>query len=89
MDRAVALRYDDRTPAPFVLANEKGELAKKLVGLAKEYGVPVTSESDLENKLILLQPGTMIPDELFGPIAEIFALIMKLEPELYEKDTNR
>lgn len=87
MDRAIALRYDESVAVPYVLANERGELAKKLIGLAQKYGVPVTSKPELQEKLILLRPGDVIPEHLYGPIAELFAFIMRLESGRYEKNS--
>lgn len=73
---AVALRYDDSLPAPFVLARERGEQARRLLSLARRYGVPVRNAPELEARLIELDPGTIIPEELFAPIAEIFAFVL-------------
>ncbi len=86
MDRAVALKYDRSLPAPFVVAAGRGELAERLLALAKAHGIPVTSSDELTNRLVLLRPGEIIPEELFGPIARVFALIGDLERQQAEQN---
>lgn len=75
-ESAVALRYDTTLPAPFVVARERGARARALLSLARRYGVPVRSAPELEERLIELEPGNVIPQELFAPVAEIFAYVL-------------
>lgn len=77
--KAVALRYDTRLPAPFVTATGRGEQARRLVALARRYGVAVTSAPELAEHLVYLQPGDVIPEELFMPVARILAFVLDLE----------
>ena len=86
MDRAVALKYDTSLPAPFVVASGRGALAQRLLALAKGHGIPVTSSDELADRLIYLRPGAIIPEELYGPIAKVFALIGDLERQQAEQN---
>jgi flagellar biosynthesis protein len=76
---ASAVRYDRRLPAPFVVASGSGRRAEQLLSLAQEYGVPVQNAPELAERLIELDPGTVIPEELFQPVAEILAFVLALE----------
>ena len=78
MDRflAAALRYDDSMPAPIVIAHGRGELAERMVDLARKSGVPVESAPELADRLIVLEPGAVIPDDIYDPVARIFAFLM-------------
>jgi flagellar biosynthesis protein len=80
-DTAIALRYDTSLPAPFVVAHGRGDLAKRVIGIASLHGVPVRSEPELAERLIMLEPGSVIPEELFEPVAKILAFVLDLENE--------
>lgn len=77
--KAVALRYDTRLPAPFVTAAGRGELAHRLVALARRFDVPVQNASELAERLVYCKPGDVIPEELFVPVARILAFVLDLE----------
>lgn len=79
--RAIALRYDDSLPAPFVLASGRNQLADRLVDMAVRYGVPLERGDDLVDRLIVLEPGMVIPEELYQPIAQIFAFLAQIEKD--------
>lgn len=76
---AVALRYDDRLPAPFVAASGRGDLAARLLDVARRSGVPIVEDESLADRLICLDPGTVIPEELFPPVAAVLSFILNLE----------
>ena len=78
---AVALRYDDSLPAPFVVASGRNELADRLVDVAARCGVAVERRDDLVERLVVLDPGTVIPEELYRPIARIFAFLTQIEED--------
>ncbi|SIQ97040.1 flagellar biosynthesis protein [Alkalispirochaeta americana] len=77
---AAAIRYDSSLPAPFVVARGKGELARKMLSMARAAGVPVRSDADLAERLVWLTPGEAIPQELFFPVAEILSFVLRLDP---------
>lgn len=72
---SVALRYDTSLPAPFVAAKGKAELAKKLVRLAEEYGVPVVSDPALAESLFYLEVGEFIPEPFYRVVAELLVMV--------------
>lgn len=78
---AVALRYDDSLPAPIVTAKGRNEAAERLIDLAQRYGVPVESAPELAERLVVLDPESLIPEELYQPIARIFAFIMQIDED--------
>jgi flagellar biosynthesis protein len=84
--RAAAIRYDQSLPAPFVVASGRGEMARRLIDVARRCGVPVSSAPELAERLVELDPGVVIPPELFAPVAEILAVILKVDESLrYDK----
>jgi flagellar biosynthesis protein FlhB len=70
---ACALRYDEEQEddAPVVLAVGEGDLARRIVDAARDYGVPVLRDIPLARALIELSPGDRIPEELYEAVAEI------------------
>ncbi|MFW6228558.1 MAG: EscU/YscU/HrcU family type III secretion system export apparatus switch protein [Alkalispirochaeta sp.] len=86
---AVALRYDDSLPAPFVTAGGTGALAEKMIEIARRHGVPVQTAPELADRLILLRPHEIIPEELYPPVAQIFAFLMQIEENLKRKNDRK
>jgi flagellar biosynthesis protein len=79
--RAAALRYDkDADGAPRVVAAGAGEIAKRIVELAAEQGVPVHEEPALAEALTRLELEQEIPPELFVAVAEVLVWAYGLEP---------
>ena len=76
---AVALRYDSTAPAPFLTAGARGRNAQRIVELAEQFGVPVHVNGRLAAELVELVPGTIIPEALYDPIAQLLAFVMDIE----------
>ena len=77
---AVALRYDASVfPAPYVVAIGQRKIAEKIKAIAYESGVPVIENKPVARALLAanVQPGTMIPVELYVAVAEILAFVMR------------
>ena len=75
---AVALGYEqDRSAAPRVLAQGRGEVAKRILELAKEKNIPVREDADLVRALAQLDLGEFIPPELYPAVAEVLAYIYR------------
>jgi len=74
--QAVALQWmpfqDD---IPKVTATGTGELADKILRLAKENNIPIREDRDLVQILSLLNVGQGIPPEIHTAIAEILVFI--------------
>jgi type III secretion protein U len=70
---ACALRYDEREgdEAPVVVASGEGELARRIVRAAEEWGVPVVRDVPLARALVELQVGEVIPEALYEAVAEV------------------
>ncbi len=77
---AVAIRYDPaERKVPFVTARGRGALARRIVELARQHGLPVHRDASLARLLARLEPGTSVPVESFAAIAEILALLYRLD----------
>jgi flagellar biosynthesis protein len=77
-DTAVALQYSDDLPAPIVLASGRGPLAEAIMRVARENGVTLVADPDLAASLIQLDVNTLIPESLYGVIAEILVFVRNL-----------
>jgi type III secretion protein U len=70
---AVALLYDEKkTPLPVIAAMGEGLLARRIVDIAREEGIPIMRNVSLARAL--LQDGAeneYIPAELIRPVAEV------------------
>jgi len=77
-DTAVALQYSDDLPAPIVLASGRGPLAEAIMRIARESGVTLVADPDLAASLIQLDVNTLIPESLYGAIAEILVFVRNL-----------
>lgn len=71
--RAAALRYDSGGRAPRVVASGRGAVARRLVEIAGEAGVPVRRDPALAEALAQLELELEIPEELYLAVAEALA----------------
>ena len=77
--KAVALKYDQsRDRTPLVAAKGKGELAERIIAIAKEHGIPIREDADLVEVLSRLDIENEIPPELYKAVAEILAFIYRV-----------
>ena len=84
MDRdkvAVSMRWD-KTGAPKVTAQGRGELAERIIELAKVHNIPVREDKDLAQLLLALHLGDEIPRELYVAVAEVIAFAYSLRDSL-------
>jgi flagellar biosynthesis protein len=78
--QAVALTYDPVSmPAPTISAAGQGEVAERILALAKEHGVPVRQDPGLVTLLAQLDVGQIIPPELYPVVAELLAFVYRLK----------
>ena len=78
-ESAAALRYrPEDDVAPKVVARGEGEIAKRIIALAKEHGIPIKQDPDLVALLARLDLATEIPNELYQPIAEILSFLYRV-----------
>jgi flagellar biosynthesis protein len=77
-ERAVALNYDHSPgSAPKVVASGQGEVAQKIIALAREAGVEIVQDADLLEVLAKVPVGQEIPADLFQAVAEILAFVYR------------
>jgi flagellar biosynthetic protein FlhB len=76
---AVALRYDGTTPAPELVAKGADHIAAAIRAAAKEHGIPIVSNPPLARTIYgQVEIGSMIPEELFGSVAEVLAYVYRI-----------
>ncbi len=75
---AVALQYQrQHDPAPRVVAKGEGDIAQKILELAREHGVAVREDPDLVQLLSAVELETQIPVEAFVAVAEILSYVYR------------
>ena len=77
VEKAVALKYPIGLEAPFITTSVKGELAKKVVQIAKDNKIAIVENSELVNVLCVQDVGTSVPENLWPVLAKIFAFVMQ------------
>ncbi|WP_142848228.1 type III secretion system export apparatus subunit SctU [Telmatospirillum sp. J64-1] len=80
---AVALYYDkDETPLPVVLAKAENLIAKRIVEIAKEEGIPIMRNVPLARALFEeAEIDQYVPSDLLEPVAEVLRWVQQLEQE--------
>jgi flagellar biosynthesis protein len=77
--KAVALRYEpEKDNAPVVLAKGYGELAERIIKIAKERNIPIVEDKDLISALIMVEVFEEIPPELYRAVAKVLVFIKTL-----------
>ena len=77
---AVALYYDeDKTPLPMVLAKGNGLLARRMVEVAQEEGIPIMQNVPLAQDLFSQAAVEQyIPSDLIEPVAEVLRWVREV-----------
>jgi len=76
---AAALAYDPaRHGAPRLLARGEGQMAERILQMARRHDVPIEDNAPLAETLVRLEPGTEIPPELFRAVAEVIAFLYRV-----------
>lgn len=77
---AVAIDYDqEKTPLPKILAKGQGDLAKRMIEVAKQEGIPVMRQPPLARALFAQGvEGEFIPNDLLAPVAEILRYVLAI-----------
>lgn len=78
--QAIALQYANGE-APRVVASGAGEIAERILALAKEHDVPIREDDALADILARLDVGFEIPPETFRAVAEILAFLYRADEE--------
>lgn len=77
--KAVALKYPEGVPAPFVTAAARGALAEKLLEIAEENLIPVVKNDSMADVLSVQEIGSFVPEETWNVLAGIFAFVLSTE----------
>ncbi|GBF32356.1 flagellar biosynthesis protein FlhB [Desulfocucumis palustris] len=78
--KAVALHFDENVDnAPRVVASGKGDMAGRILELARANNVPVHKDPTLVNMLSYVDVGSEIPPELYGIVAEVLVFVYSLD----------
>jgi Uncharacterized homolog of the cytoplasmic domain of flagellar protein FhlB len=78
--KAAALSYDkEKDIAPRVVASGRGEIAQKIMDIARENNIPLMQDENTVDTLCSIPLGSEIPEVLYQVIAEIYAYIMRME----------
>lgn len=76
--KAVAIKYVQDLPAPFLVAKGKAKLADMLIEIAKKHNISVVQRPELTESLYEFDLGTFIPEEIYEIIAQLLAYIFWL-----------
>jgi len=74
--KAAALRYDPKKEgAPVVVAKGRGELAERIIELAKKEGVPIVEDEGLVEALLRVEVFEEIPPVLYEAVAKVLVFV--------------
>jgi flagellar biosynthesis protein len=74
--QAVALRYEKtQEHAPRVVAKGSGEIADRIIELARDARVALHEDVQLTDMLMSLDVDSVIPQELYEVVAEVLAFV--------------
>ncbi|MDI6752210.1 MAG: EscU/YscU/HrcU family type III secretion system export apparatus switch protein [bacterium] len=80
MKKAVALRYKmDRDRAPLLVAKGQGQVAERIIEIAREHKIPIHIDPDLALILSKLYLDEEIPPSLYNAIASVIAFVLGIE----------
>ena len=84
---AIALRYEEKTdPAPLVVAKGAAKMARRIKELAGENDIPIIHDPPVARMLFYqVEVGEEIPADLYQAVAEILALVYRLQEKEQHK----
>lgn len=74
--KAVALKYPKGAEAPFVVAKGKGLLAKRILEEARSNEIKIEENTPLVEFLSEVKVGSLVPQEAWEILAQIFSVIL-------------
>ena len=80
-EKAVALQYDDLSDLPHVTAAGCGQIAKRIIALAEEHGVPIQRNDTLAELLRRANLGDAISPESYTLVAEVISFLYHADEE--------
>ncbi len=80
---AIAIKYEDKMPAPLLLAKGQDHIALKIKELAAQHKVVIVENKTLARAIYqTVEIGEYIPYELYQAVAEVLAYVYKLKRRL-------
>lgn len=77
---AAVIRFNEQADkAPTVVAQGRGQLAAKIIEMAKQHNVQMEEDSGLVQNLLDIDLGDNIPPQLYSVMAEILLMIEEME----------
>ena len=77
--KAAAIKYTaNKDRAPRVTAKGRGEIARRIIEVARENNVPVFEDQNLVEVLEALEIEAEIPSELYRAVAEVLVFVYRL-----------
>ena len=77
--KAAAIRYEKgKDRAPRVVAKGRGDIARRIIEVARQNNVPVYEDQRLVEVLETLDVDMEIPAELYRAVAEVLVFIYRL-----------
>lgn len=82
-NKAVALRYSpEEDAAPVVIASGYGEIARRIIDIAEQKGIPVFRDDSAASLMCMLEVGSNIPPELYQVVAAIYCKLLETSQRL-------
>ncbi|MEK7414465.1 MAG: EscU/YscU/HrcU family type III secretion system export apparatus switch protein [Planctomycetota bacterium] len=79
---AIALRYEaGQDTAPRVLAKGRGEVAERILAIAREHDIPLHEDQDLVRLLLVLDLDIEIPPHMYRALAEVLAHVYRVNQQ--------
>ena len=86
INRAAALSYDPgENDVPILAAFGEGYVARKIVDVARESGVPVLPDPSLASMLSRISVGDEIPPEMYEAVAKVLVFVSEVDRSYGEK----
>jgi len=83
LEAAVAISYDHgASAAPKVVASGYGEIAKRILDIAKSEKIHIHNDDNLAQLLARVPVGTEIPEESYQLIAELLAFVYNVDKKV-------
>lgn len=76
-EKAAALAYEN-IGAPRIVAKGEGHIAKKIIEMASEQGIPIQKNEALVDALMMVEISREIPVELYEVVAQVLAFVYRL-----------
>lgn len=77
---AAVIRFNERADSsPTVVAQGRGQVAAKIIELAKQHNVKMEEDAGLVQNLLDIDLGDNIPPQLYSVMAEILLMIEEME----------